>query len=280
MKIRTDFVTNSSSSSFVIYRIDDKKLAEVFKQAGLWYYLSDSNDNVVSGQINSESTGLDIPRGGSIVEWLIDSMDLSWDFDDKKDNLIKLLNEHKEEIDHNCRSAEFAVSNICSDGGDSSFASEERKGAKIIFCGIDENDWDYQKEGEGLWSFIEGDIPGVIKKAKELCGTYVIDDQWLIKESEDSIFDKPDDNFSFKDEVICVTGEFNFGSRSKVKQELYEKGASAVVPGVNKQTTMLLVGSKGSANWSMGNYGTKVEKALDNKKKGISIKIYKEDDVL
>lgn len=280
MKIRTDFVTNSSSSSFVIYRIDDKKLAEVFRDAGLWYNIADSNSNVVSGQISSESTGLDIPRGGSIVEWFIESLKESWYTENEYEDFIRLLNEYKDEIDHNCRSAEFAASDICSDGGDSSFSSEERKGSKIIFCGIDESDWDYQKEGEGLWSFIEGNIPAVRKKAKELGGTHVIDDPWLIKEEENSIFDKPDDNFSFKDEVICITGEFNFGSRSKVKQELYEKGASSVVPGVNKQTTMLLVGSKGSANWSMGNYGTKVEKALDNKKKGISIKVYKEDDVL
>lgn len=278
MKIRTDFVTNSSSSSFVIFRIDDEKLADALIDAGYWGLVSGANDTVISGQISSEGTDLDIPRGGSIVEWFIDSMNKAiWGFDESN-KLVTLLNEHKDEIDHNCRSAEFAVSVICSDGGDSSFASEERKGSKIIFSGIDEQDWDYEKEGEGLWSFIEGDIPGVRRKAKELNGTYVIDDEWLIKEDENSIFDDVPEDFIFANEVVCLSGDFNCGSKAKVKERIEAEGGT-VVPSVNKKTTIVLVGSKGSSSWSMGNYGTKVEKALAKRGKGEPIRIFKEDSV-
>ena len=83
MKVRFDFVTNSSSSSFVVYRIDDKELANVFRKAGYWGAVSGSNESVISGRFYSEDTNLDTPGGGSIVEWFIRSMkEADWDLEE------------------------------------------------------------------------------------------------------------------------------------------------------------------------------------------------------
>ena len=278
MKVRFDFVTNSSSSSFVIYRIYDKKLAEVFRKAGYRGAASGGNKNMVSGRFYSEGTDLDTPRGGSIVEWFIRTMkEADWDLE-KQSKLIDLLNQNKYAIDHNCRSAEFAASVVESDGGDSSFESEERKGEKIILCGIEERDWDYEKEGEGLWSFIEGDTSRIRRKAKELNGTTEYEDPWLKIEDISGFLDSPED-FSFEGQVVCLTGNFDYGSKSDVQSYIEDMGGS-ISSSVSRKTTAVLMGNKGSAAWSRGNYGTKIEKAIERKKTTNDILILKESNKL
>lgn len=278
MKVRFDFVTNSSSSSFVIYRIYDKKLAEVFRKAGYRGAASGGNKNMVSGRFYSEGTDLDTPRGGSIVEWFIRSMkEADWDLE-KQSKLIDLLNQNKYAIDHNCRSAEFAASVVESDGGDSSFESEERKGEKIILCGIEERDWDYEKEGEGLWSFIEGDTSRIRRKAKELNGTTEYEDPWLKIEDISGFLDSPED-FSFEGQVVCLTGNFDYGSKSDVQSYIEDMGGS-ISSSVSRKTTAVLMGNKGSAGWSRGKYGTKIETAIERKKTTNDICILKESKEL
>lgn len=77
---------------------------------------------------------------------------------------------------------------------------------------------------------------------------------------------------------ICLSGEFEFGSKSDVEKHLLSIGAS-VVPSVTRKTDIVLVGGKGSDAWVAGNYGTKVKKALEMQEKGGAIIIAREKEL-
>lgn len=76
---------------------------------------------------------------------------------------------------------------------------------------------------------------------------------------------------------ICLTGEFDYGSKEAVASLLEGKGAF-IQKGVTKKTNVLLVGGQGSSAWSSGNYGTKIKKALELQEKGSDILIIREAD--
>lgn len=95
-------------------------------------------------------------------------------------------------------------------------------------------------------------------------------------------------DFSCKDEDItieldsknvCVTGDFNFGSRSEVTKYLESKGA-LVKSGVSGKTDYVVVGDLGSDAWKHGNYGGKIKKAMELNEQGKNIVIISEEDFL
>lgn len=76
---------------------------------------------------------------------------------------------------------------------------------------------------------------------------------------------------------ICLTGEFEHGSRSAIGNLLIQKGAE-ISQSVTKKTAYLVVGGFGSNNWVAGNYGSKVKLALALQEKGNPIQIMREND--
>lgn len=87
------------------------------------------------------------------------------------------------------------------------------------------------------------------------------------------------DRLDIIDKNICLTGEFDYGSKMDVTTMLISHGAY-IHKSVTQKTDILLVGGQGSSAWSAGNYGNKVKKALELQAKGINILLIRETDFL
>ena len=88
-----------------------------------------------------------------------------------------------------------------------------------------------------------------------------------------------DDVEDITDKHICLTGEFEYGSRALVS-ELIEVAGGIIDKGVKMKTDYLVVGSNGSENWKAGKYGSKILKALEYNDKGSDITIMDEVDFM
>lgn len=87
------------------------------------------------------------------------------------------------------------------------------------------------------------------------------------------------EGFDIEGKNFCLTGEFEAGTRDEVQALLITKGGKAQ-KNVTKKTDYLIVGKKGSEQWSAGNYGNKVKKAMEFQENGSCIKIVREDDIM
>lgn len=83
----------------------------------------------------------------------------------------------------------------------------------------------------------------------------------------------------FAGKTVCLSGEFNYGSKKQVEELLSKKGA-ILVKSVTGKLDVLVLGEVGSAAWKYGNYGSKYEKACQLNENGKSIVIVKESDVI
>ena len=91
--------------------------------------------------------------------------------------------------------------------------------------------------------------------------------------------EKTNDSMNFQDKIFCLTGTFNSGSKDSIEEKIIEKGGICG-KGVTSKTNYLIVGGSGSDAWKFGNYGGKVQKAMELKEKGKNIEIISEDDFL
>ncbi len=78
---------------------------------------------------------------------------------------------------------------------------------------------------------------------------------------------------------VCVTGDFNYGARKNVEQLIVSVGG-IIDKSVKKATDYVVVGAQGSDAWKTGNYGGKIQKAMEWNAKGQDIKIVEEAEFI
>lgn len=84
-------------------------------------------------------------------------------------------------------------------------------------------------------------------------------------------------SIDIKNLKLCLTGDFISGSRNDVQEKLKSMGA-VIQKAVSSKTDYLIVGNLGSNNWSCGNYGSKIKKALELQDSGKNVQIINETD--
>ena len=82
-------------------------------------------------------------------------------------------------------------------------------------------------------------------------------------------------SIEFKQKAFCLTGVFDHGAKPEIENYIKEKGGTTL-KSVTKKCDYVVVGGQGSRDYAMGNYGTKVKKALDWQAKGVPVKIISE----
>lgn len=98
---------------------------------------------------------------------------------------------------------------------------------------------------------------------------YIFDSSFL-----DSIATK---EYNQQSKNIVLSGDFKCSSKDLLKKDLESQGFYCSKT-VTRKTEILIVGSMGSSLWKNGNYGTKIQKAMELINNGVDIQIVMEHD--
>jgi NAD-dependent DNA ligase len=93
------------------------------------------------------------------------------------------------------------------------------------------------------------------------------------------LFDSfPTELESLEDLEIVVSGEFNLGPKRQLMAQITKLGGVARDAAPTKRTSFIVVGEKGSTQWTTSLYGSKIEKALELRSLGQELWILRETD--
>ncbi|WP_162785853.1 hypothetical protein [Polynucleobacter necessarius] len=120
----------------------------------------------------------------------------------------------------------------------------------------------------------EGERSSLLKSLSEISAGALA----KVSEVAEEIDFHPDelDVIEFTSYTFCLSGNFLFGDKDKCADEITKRGG-LMLAGVTKMLNYLIVGGLGSDQWKHGNFGTKVEKAIQYRSDGIPIKIAHEE---
>ena len=100
-----------------------------------------------------------------------------------------------------------------------------------------------------------------------------------LRKSMAAVFDK-NAFIDFLGREFCITGTFNYGERRQVEKVILDLGGEICQKYPKTTTDFVVVGTYASAAWKHGNYGRKIEKAMEWRKKGYGIQIISEAQFL
>ncbi|MBU8893552.1 MAG: 3'-5' exoribonuclease [Bacteroidales bacterium] len=90
---------------------------------------------------------------------------------------------------------------------------------------------------------------------------------------------KNTNDINFKNNIFCFTGKLSELNRSQAEKEVRSR-TGLTQKTINNQLDYLIIGSIPSSGWKHGNYGLKIEKALELSNKNSKLKIISEEDFM
>jgi len=89
--------------------------------------------------------------------------------------------------------------------------------------------------------------------------------------------DNPAPIIVFAGKRFHVTGQFAFGSRTKVMEVITSRGGEAYDSTPNRETDYLVVGIFASEKWATASFGRKIQRAIELRESGSGIAIVSEE---
>lgn len=161
--------------------------------------------------------------------------------------------------------------------------------AGIVYDGIlTKDEFVFLTEWLSNNQWLEGNYPFdmIFRTIKQILADGIIDAQekeflisLLSKFSTTESFWKTDlkERINFEGKNFVLTGDFDSGDKASVKEYIECRGGICK-SSVSSKTNYLIVGGQGSADWSFGNFGTKIKRAKELNAKGNKIVIIAESE--